>query len=185
LWLFHHRVISKAFGPVSGPTSTSQVSRPAPGEHIVQTPSVVNWPVPDPMPVNVIWNESALATAESAKNHASSGMNRKVKRDIVFASIIMAVQAHNFAIGMFDYPLGGVLAKFAGKRQSTAPCQGTVSKVVRQDRCAAFLFGRWFRAGNTAFQELDLAVVVGFVFGDVKPFGVVVRGEVALCNQVG
>jgi hypothetical protein len=35
------------------------------------------------------------------------------------------------------------------------------------------LFGLWLRAGNTPFQEFDLAVVVGFVFGDVKPFGVV------------
>ncbi len=39
----------------------------------------------------------------------------------------------------------------------------------------ASLFGRWLRAWNTAFQEFDLAVVVGFVFSDMKPFGVVVR----------
>ena len=97
----------------------------------------------------------------------------------------MAVQAGTFAVGMFDCPLGGVLTKFSVKRQSAAPCKGAASKLVRQDRSAAFLFGRWLRAGNTAFQEFDLAVVVGFVFGYVKPFGVVVRGEVALCNQGG
>ena len=78
-------VISKAFGPVSGPMLTSQVSRPAPGEHMVHAPTVVNWPVPE-APVKVIWNESAPATAESAKSKASSGMNRRVKREIVFAS---------------------------------------------------------------------------------------------------
>jgi hypothetical protein len=35
-------------------------------------------------------------------------------------------------------------------------------------------FGLWLRARNTFFQEFDLAVVVGFVFRDVKPFGIVV-----------
>jgi hypothetical protein len=38
----------------------------------------------------------------------------------------------------------------------------------------ASLFGRWLRTRKTAFQEFDLPVVVGFVFGDMKPFGVVV-----------
>ena|SRR5579862_3664786 len=37
------------------------------------------------------------------------------------------------------------------------------------------LFRIRLRAWHSTFQELDLAVVVGLVFGDVKPFGVVVR----------
>src|SRR6267154_911968 len=37
------------------------------------------------------------------------------------------------------------------------------------------LFGRGFRAGEAALQELDLAVVVGFVFGDMKPLAIIVR----------
>src|SRR6266446_8578751 len=37
------------------------------------------------------------------------------------------------------------------------------------------LFARGFRAGEAALQELDLAVVVGFVFGDMKPLAIIVR----------
>ena len=62
-------VISKAFGPVSGPMLTSQVSRPTPGERMVHAPSVVNWPVPE-APVKVIWNESALATSRKRKEQS-------------------------------------------------------------------------------------------------------------------
>ena len=40
------------------------------------------------------------------------------------------------------------------------------------------LFRRGFRTGDAALQEFDLAVVVGFVFGDVKPFGVIVGGKI-------
>lgn len=76
-----------------------------------------------------------------------------------------------------------VLTRSSGKLAIGGPCKGTASKVVRQDRCAACLFGGWLRAGKAAFQEFDLAVVVGFVFGDVKPLGVVVRREVTLSNQ--
>jgi hypothetical protein len=46
-----------------------------------------------------------------------------------------------------------------------------------------YLFGRGLCAWDAAFQEFDLAVVVGFVFGHVKPFGVIVGGEIAVCNQ--
>ena len=45
------------------------------------------------------------------------------------------------------------------------------------------LLGCRFCAGKTVLQEFDLAVVVGFVFGNVKPFGVVVRREVTHSNQ--
>jgi hypothetical protein len=44
----------------------------------------------------------------------------------------------------------------------------------------ASLFGSWLRAWKTLFQEFDLAVMIGFVFGDMKPFGVVVGWEVAV-----
>jgi hypothetical protein len=37
-----------------------------------------------------------------------------------------------------------------------------------------------FGAGDAAFQEFNLAVVIGFVFGNVEPFGVIVGGEVAI-----
>jgi hypothetical protein len=50
-------------------------------------------------------------------------------------------------------------------------------------RQPASLFGRWLRAWNALSQEFDLAIVVGFVFGDMKPFGVVVSREVAVRNQ--
>jgi hypothetical protein len=39
---------------------------------------------------------------------------------------------------------------------------------------AAALFGRLLCAWKSALEEFDLAIVVGFVFGDVKPFGIIV-----------
>ena len=36
-------------------------------------------------------------------------------------------------------------------------------------------FAGGFGAGEAAFEELDLAVVVGFMFGDVEPFVVIVH----------
>jgi len=45
--------------------------------------------------------------------------------------------------------------------------------------CEVFRRRTWYSTS----QEFDLAVVVGLVFGDMKPLGVVVRGEVAVCDQ--
>src|ERR1700722_11450983 len=42
------------------------------------------------------------------------------------------------------------------------------------------LFGSGFCAWKARFQEFYLSVMIGFVFGYVKPFGVIVGFEVAL-----
>ena len=60
-----------------------------------------------------------------------------------------------------------------------APRCKSIRRCARKD---GLLFGR-FSAGEAALQEFDLAVVVGLVFGDMKQFGVVLRGEVAVCDQ--
>jgi hypothetical protein len=75
-------VISKAFAPVSGPIPTTQVSKPLFGEHITHVPLVVNWPVPEALPVNVMSNESALARPEDAKKKTRKRRKRVMKRTI-------------------------------------------------------------------------------------------------------
>ena len=63
---------------------------------MVQTPSVVNWPVPEPVPVKVIWKESALADSRKCKeqgeewNEPQSGAKHS-------SCLLMAVQARTFA----------------------------------------------------------------------------------------
>ena len=47
----------------------------------------------------------------------------------------------------------------------------------REGRTGLFTGG--FGAGETALEEFDLAVVVGLVFGDMKPFAVIVGGSPA------
>src|SRR5712692_122886 len=40
-----------------------------------------------------------------------------------------------------------------------------------------------FSPGQTALQELDLAVVVGFVFGDMEPFAMIVPAPFVACSR--
>ena len=40
------------------------------------------------------------------------------------------------------------------------------------------LFGSGFCAGQAGLQEFDLAVVIGFVFGDVEPFAIIIGAEI-------
>jgi hypothetical protein len=60
--------------------------------------------------------------------------------------------------------LGELLCSLRGQKVKRRPGLGPAS-----------LFGRGLRTWSTVFQEFDLAVVVGFVFGNMKPLGVIVR----------
>jgi len=57
-------------------------------------------------------------------------------------------------------------------RPSTGPTNGWPRGLLLS---AAALFGCFLCAWKSALEEFDLAIVVGFVFSDVKPFGIVVR----------
>jgi len=60
------------------------------------------------------------------------------------------------------------------RSEGTQKGQGKESCTKTELQRLLLLLRCWLRTGETVFQEFDLAVVVGFVFGDVEPFGVVV-----------
>src|SRR5689334_11089504 len=71
-------------------------------------------------------------------------------------------------------------ATFRDRRRRASPrgAEGARGRPCR--RALSGLFVGRFGAGKTALQELDLAIVVGFVLGDVEPLRIVVGAPTAL-----
>ena len=75
------------------------------------------------------------------------------------------------------YMSSGEHAKRMKEGRNEVKREGEVARDQRAD--SSLLAGR-LGAGQAVLQKFDLAVVIGFVFGDMKPFRVIVGAKVAV-----